>query len=116
MVAMRDNAGKPELGRLLQFGKALDLLASVLAQGAIKYEDGNWLKGGKPDAEYIDAALRHIRAFGMGEEYAADTGNHHLAHAAWNLLALLTVNRPDAPALHPDFDQAAFVQRHKEES
>lgn len=111
MEALRFNDGKPELHRLWQFGSALTKLARVMSQGSIKYEDGNWLRGGKPDAEYLDSHDRHMLAFANGEEYDPETGAHHLAHAVWNLLALLRLNRSDAPDLSPEFDQAAFVAR-----
>jgi len=110
--ALRFNEGKPELGRLLEFGSALDKLVAVMQQGATKYEEANWLLGGKPDREYIDSALRHLQAFSAGEEFDPDIGTHHLAHAAWNMLALLRLNRDDAPRIDPEFDQEAFVKKY----
>ena len=112
--ALRFNEGKPELGRLLEFGSALDKLVKVMEQGAVKYADGNWLLGGKPDREYIDSALRHMQAFSSGEDFDPDIGTHHLAHAAWNLLALLRLNLDFEPSLDPEFDQAGFVKRYTE--
>ena len=112
--ALRFNDGKPELSYVTDMKRGLEMLAVVMQQGAIKYEPGNWLKGGKPDREYLDSALRHMLAFQGGEEYDADTGCHHLAQAAWNMLALLTVNRADADLLDPEFDQDAFVRTYTE--
>jgi len=92
--AARMNEGKPELGYLLEFPTAIEAFARVKMLGAAKYERGNWKKGGKPDNEYLDACLRHMTAFANGEEFASDSGCHHLAHAAWNLFALLELNYP----------------------
>jgi hypothetical protein len=33
-------------------------------------------------------------AFANGEKFASDSGCHHLAHAAWNLFALMQLNYP----------------------
>ena len=82
-------------------------LADVLTQGAEKYAERNWERGmdwSKP----IGCARRHIAKFMMGERYDWETGCHHLAMAAWNLLALMTYdlrgienirNLPHAPEL-----------------
>jgi len=80
------------LSFILDFPKALLGFARVKEIGAIKYDFDNWKKGGKPDREYLDAALRHMTEFKSGEEFADDTGCHHLAHAAWNLFALIELN------------------------
>ena len=58
--ALRFNEGKPKLSELLYFANALEDLAAVCSQGAIKYDSGNWLKGGKPLNEYLDSAMRHL--------------------------------------------------------
>lgn len=111
-VALRDNAGKPELSYILDLRYACEALAQVFAQGAIKYARGNWQKGGKPDEEYLDAALRHMMK-AQREVYDEETGCLHYAHAVWNLMALLELNyRRDYPALDTDFDQAAFLARY----
>lgn len=108
-VALRYNTGKPDISQLDLFGTALDKLAAVLDQGAIKYEPRNWLKGGKPVEEYLAAARRHHRAYVEGEVYDAESGCHHLAHCAWNYLAALRLIHDDDPAVDPEFDQAAFL-------
>ena len=113
--ALRYNEGKPALAQILEFGSGLDKLAKVMSQGAIKYTPRNWLKGGKPDEEYLSAALRHMEAFVNEGEWDKDNGTHHIAHAAWNMLALLTLNRDDLPDLDPMFDQDAFLSKYTEE-
>jgi hypothetical protein len=99
--AERLNTGKPMLSFLLQFPTAIEAFSRVKEMGAIKYARDNWRKGGKPWYEYIDAAMRHMVEFikwKMGDPeadfYAYDTGNSHLAHAMWNLMAIQDLNYP----------------------
>jgi hypothetical protein len=49
-----------------------------------------------------------------GETYDPETGALHLAHALWNLAALIELNH-EGPLFDPDFDQAAFVAKWKPE-
>lgn len=105
--ALRSNLGKPQLSQIRFFGTALSKLAKVMEKGREKYPDStpgvpNWTLGGKPDEEYLDAADRHITKFVNGEHYDDEMGTHHLAHAAWNLLALLENNYPEMPDLTED--------------
>lgn len=89
------NEGKPELDYLLDFPSAIEAFCRVKMHGAAKYDRGNWKKGGKPDNEYIAACLRHLVKFKKGQRFASDSGCSHLAHAAWNLFALLELNYPE---------------------
>lgn len=91
-TAARDNSGKPMLSFILQFPTAVAAFARVKELGAVKYARDNWKIGGKPDYEYLDAALRHITSFMSGETFASDTGCTHLAHAMWNIMALQDLN------------------------
>jgi len=62
---------------------AIHRLALVFEKGAKKYGDRNWEKG-IPAENLIDHALRHIFAYMAGEK-----DEDHIAHAAWNLLAII---------------------------
>lgn len=93
--ALRDNANKPELSYVLDFEHGLIALSRVCESGARKYARNNWKKGGKPDQEYIDAAMRHLLRLQGGEELDRDAGTFHAAHVAWNMLALLRNNRTE---------------------
>lgn len=86
-------------------------LGDILTKGSMKYEQRNWEKGMEWGA-MIGCAKRHIEKFQAGERYdgkefnvqAGTTGCHHLAMAAWNLLALMSydlrgVGRNDLPKL-----------------
>ena len=104
MTAERDNAGKPELHYILTMPRTMEALSAVLTEGAKKYEYLNYLKGGKPDQEYWDSALRHLRDAGryivsqdQKDLYDKETGCHHVAHAIWNLAMLLDLNWTDLP-------------------
>jgi len=93
--ALRFNEGKPSLAYILQFVNPMRALARIMEFGAVKYEDGNWRKGGKPDKEYLDSMMRHLTYWIHGEVYDEDSGCSHLGHAIWNLLALHELNHPD---------------------
>ena len=117
-AALRDNSGKAPLSFVLQFPTAISAFARVKELGAIKYERDNWKKGGKPDWEYLDAALRHIVAFMSGETFAEDTGCTHLAHAMWNIMALQDLNYPGVVYDKELFDQMSryWTQRRQVEA
>jgi hypothetical protein len=58
-------------------------LAATYHEGAVKYGDGNWLKG-MPSGDLLNHLLKHIEQWRRG-----DASEDHLAHAAWNLFALM---------------------------
>jgi len=100
MAALRDNEGKAKLSQLLLFAPALKALADHCTEGRLKYADlkdgtPNWSLGGKPDEEYLDAALRHITEVVCGNEVDPESGTEHISAAIWNLMALQTLNRPN---------------------
>lgn len=118
MSSARFNGGKPRLGNIFLFGDALRLLAKHMDSGCEKYadatlEDGrkvpNWMLGGAPDREFIDAASRHLSALALAVltedkesevEFDDSIGQYtsHAIAAVWNLLVFLTMNRQDEVA------------------
>jgi hypothetical protein len=58
-------------------------LAETYGEGSQKYGDHNWTKG-IPASNLINHCLAHINQF-----LAGDTSEDHLAHASWNLFALM---------------------------
>jgi hypothetical protein len=68
-------------------------LAETCAEGAVKYGEGNWLKG-IPSSDLLNHALAHVHAYAAG-----DRGEDHLAHAAWNLFVVMH-NEERRPDLH----------------
>lgn len=69
--------------------RALYAVAEVAGFGALKYGDLNYQLGLDWAALY-DAGDRHRLKFWMGENLDSESGLHHMAHAAWNDLALLS--------------------------
>ena len=87
------DAGKPRLGLVLgAFANALVEVGKVGTYGAQKYTDNGWLDVPNGKARYTDALLRHVFAEASGEECDSDTGLSHLAHACWNMLAVLELH------------------------
>ncbi len=98
--ALRFNAGK--LRWELLPVEWQEELVKVFTKGAVKYKPENWKKSiGTEDSEQfkidrMGSALRHIAAYRKGEQLDTEViegteaiQTYHLAHAAWNLLALL---------------------------
>ncbi len=94
--ALRDNYGKSELSQLLHFLPALQELADHCSAGRLKYPDTdgvpNWLLGGKPESEYLDAAMRHLAAIVQGDVFDGELGTTHAAAVIWNLCVYVTCN------------------------
>ena len=103
-AALRDNADKPQLDYVLMFPKAMEALARVCEAGGRKYCKGNFRLGGKPDDEYYGCAMRHIMKAHNGEPHDLESGGLHLAHAAWNILALIELNH-EGPLYCPGLDK-----------
>jgi hypothetical protein len=102
---------------LKEFPKACEAVARVFEFGAIKYYDGNWKLGGKPDAEYVDSLARHMVDFFNGDYYDDDSGCHVIGHAIWNLAALYELNHAEEPAIDATIfaDRCAHWQAKKEQ-
>lgn len=72
---------------MLQWG-ALSEVANVGTYGSIKYKDENW-RDGLTYKETFGSMMRHAVMWFLGEERDKESGCHHLAHVAWNALAIL---------------------------
>lgn len=64
-------------------------LSKVLTRGAEKYGDNNWQKG-MEWSRCVGSLYRHLTKWQSGITFDSETQCHHLAHVAWNALALLT--------------------------
>lgn len=75
---------------------ALKALAETCAEGSVKYGDANWLQG-LPDSNLLNHVQNHLNSWQSG-----DTSEPHLAHAMWNLMALIhqEKNRETPGKLH----------------
>lgn len=110
--SLRYNEGKPKLGYILQFPTVMQALARILEYGAEKYEDLNWKKGGKPDEEFLDSAMRHLFKFVDTGMYDQESGCNHVVQAIWNLAVLIEVNHPGEIINTEQFNEA--LKREKE--
>ncbi len=81
---------KARLAILFDHPKALAEVSRVLHFGAEKYSRKNWRNIPENERErYLDAPLRHIAAYCLGEKTDAGSKLHHLAHAICSLLFTL---------------------------
>lgn len=92
----KQDQGKPMVELVLGgFAPALMEVAKVGTMGAKKYSPNGWKENDAPVEEKIsrslDAAGRHRLYRQMGEEFDPESGLPHIAHEAWNLLAVLTL-------------------------
>lgn len=70
---------KPSMTKIPAIGELWESLAMM--DGAGKYDAYNWRANKVVASIYIDALLRHVRAWFEGERTAEDSGCHHLGHA-----------------------------------
>ena len=82
--------GKNRLGLVLGgFALALQEVGKVGTYGAKKYSDNGWMSVPDGQRRFLDAMLRHWAQEASGEQFDEDTKLTHLAHMAWNSLAVL---------------------------
>ena len=83
------DAGKNRLGLVVaDFANAIQQVGLVATMGALKYTASGWLAVKDGKERYSDALFRHLVAHAAGERLDG-SGLLHLAHAAWNVLAVL---------------------------
>lgn len=84
------DAGKNRLDLVLgDFSNALWEVGLVGTYGANKYTDRGWVSVPNGIQRYGDALLRHYIQHKRGELRDTESEMYHLAHLAWNALALL---------------------------
>lgn len=82
--------GKPRLDLVLgDFSMALWLVGLVGTFGANKYSDSGWQYVDDGIERYSSAMLRHYLKHKSGERLDEESDQLHLAHMAWNALAVL---------------------------
>lgn len=83
------DAGKMAAGLFFHdFPRAIKAVIEVVTFGMVKYSPSGWLTVPNAKQRYRDALYRHLLAM-ESQDYDKDSGYLHLAHAAWNALALL---------------------------
>ena len=86
----KDDKTKPMAGVLLDFSRALQIVVDVGTYGAKKYTRTGWATVPEGSQRYTDAMMRHLLAMVVDPDgLDKETGLPHLAHAAWNALAVL---------------------------
>ena len=95
------DTGKPMVGTVLRiFPRALSLIGSVIEHGTHKYPTpDNWIKNENILERYTDSAIRHLTKHFMEEYIDRDSGLPHLAHCAWNILAVLEYEMRNHPEI-----------------
>lgn len=94
-IDMRAPGAKADAGKVRPnlvfsgFPRALIRVAEVATFGANKYSDGGWAHVADGMERYTNAKQRHELSHACGEHYDPESGMLHLAHAAWNALAIL---------------------------
>ena len=92
MTGKKYDTDKPRLDLVLgDFADALQEVGKVGTIGAAKYDDGNWLLVDNAQERYSSAMLRHYFQYKQ-EPLDCETGLSHLAHVAWNALAVLELS------------------------
>lgn len=86
MSGIRENKGKAPVGLILS--RALLEVAKVAEFGAKKYSPHNYRKGMRWSF-FVDAIMRHLIKYCTGQRIDEESGLSHLAHIAWNALAML---------------------------
>lgn len=86
-VAVRSDLGKDPWH--LFMWDAAQQVVKVLHMGAAKYTARNWEKGMDWSRCYSSAQRHMIKWWQLREDNDKESGLNHLAHAAWNILALL---------------------------
>lgn len=85
-AALHASAGKPGLQYLPW--RALTEVAKVIDFGAKKYSRNGWRKG-MPWMELAGSTVRHVAKWISGIDLDEESGLHHLAHAATDILFLV---------------------------
>ena len=88
------DAGKQIAGELVfSFPRAMQALIEVATFGAKKYSRSGFLSVPDAHKRYMDALMRHLLAYGSGEEMDPESGMPHMWHALWNAAALVELKR-----------------------
>lgn len=67
----------------------IEHLAGVLTFGTEKYTDDSWQAVPNATNRYYAALMRHLMSWRRGDIEDMESGCPHLAHAAFNVMALL---------------------------
>lgn len=94
-AGVKNDDGKVMAQLLGDFSRALMGVAEVGTFGAEKYTRGGWKTVPNGYQRYYDAAWRHLLQANQ-EQCDYESGLWHLEHAAWNLLAIIELQKKAA--------------------
>lgn len=101
-IGVKNDSGKTRTGLMVVgFASALNRVAEVATFGAKVYTPNGWLSVPSAGERYTDAMYRHLLA-GVNQKFDPESGIEHLAHAAWNILAVLELQLRKELASHKD--------------
>lgn len=100
---IKHDAGKLRMDLLPQ--DAVEALAQILTDGAVKYGQRNWERGMAWSRPYA-ALLRHLLAWWGGQDEDPESGHSHLWHVLTNAAFLVAYERrgvgeDDRPGIGP---------------
>ena len=98
--------GKSMVGTLINvFPEALMAIGKCIEFGTHKYPNpNNWKKVKGANKRYQDSLMRHLIKHNAGDIIDEETKLLHLAHMAWNALAILQLYIMK----HPEYKQEYF--------
>lgn len=93
------DSNKPMVGTILRvFPYALTAIGMCIQFGTKKYPDpNNWKKNQNALVRYNDSLVRHLTKYFAGHPLDEETKLPHLAHVAWNALAILELYLMEHP-------------------
>lgn len=107
-----------EVGRKFDSGKARPSLVPPVAMfhvidvfefGARKYAPDNWKIVENAETRYLDALMRHVEAYRLGEYFAKDSKLPHLAHVVANALMLMELRETVTKTAPANVDNDAVI-------
>ena len=113
LPGMKYDEGKPNLSLVFSgFSKSLVDVGQIGTFGARKYTPNGWKEVDNLGERYMSAMLRHTMAVLDNSPFDNETGRHHLAHVAWNALAILQ-HLFDTKINYEAYNKSALAQSEK---
>lgn len=113
LPGMKYDEGKPNLSLVFSgFSKSLVDVGQIGTFGARKYTPNGWKEVDNLGERYMSAMLRHTMAVLDNSPFDNETGRHHLAHVAWNALAILQ-HLFDTKIDYEAYNKSALAQSEK---
>jgi len=110
-LGAKDDSDKPRLDLVLgDFATALWGVGLVGTFGANKYTDRGWHEVDNGIERYSNALLRHYLNFKRGEMDDPESNLPHLAHLAWNALAILQLYMEEKNTIRKELQPGSIYE------